>query len=178
MTITLDSFPSLHTRLPRSSNNQLRYAHYISRSRPKSTPKKRCFLHFASARWDDLKMYLSDVPYKDYCSLPLYMPSAPQRWLSLEWRRAIHVLSLLLMLKSLGLIKLVLVMSKIERQLTKDARTFELQLTMIRPESWQVYSSTNQNSLIHSVKTFLSLILHVASGILPKIISSIENVKT
>ncbi len=61
------------------------------------------------------------------------------------------------MLKSLGLITLVLVLSKIERLLTKINRAFELQLTMI---------------VIFPPGIVLSLFFG-----LPKIISSIESVK-
>ncbi len=34
---------------------------------PLDPPKRRCFWHFASVRWDDLKMYYSGFPWNDYC---------------------------------------------------------------------------------------------------------------
>ncbi|XP_050709244.1 uncharacterized protein LOC126994048 [Eriocheir sinensis] len=34
---------------------------------PLDSPKKRCFYHLASVRWDDLRVYFSDFPWNDYC---------------------------------------------------------------------------------------------------------------
>ena len=32
-----------------------------------NTPKRRCFWHFNSAKWEDLRQYHSDSPWDDYC---------------------------------------------------------------------------------------------------------------
>ena len=32
-----------------------------------SWPKRRCFWHFNSARWEDIRQYYSDFPWDDYC---------------------------------------------------------------------------------------------------------------
>ncbi len=92
------------------------------------------------------------------------------------WKRRhkFHALFLFLMLKSLGLITLVLVLSMIERLLTKSTRVFELPLIMIFIFLlWIVpnlfFDLPKIISLIESVKTSLFLILPVSSGILPKI---------
>ena len=34
---------------------------------PRDPPRQRCFWHFNSARWDDLRQYYSDFPWNDYC---------------------------------------------------------------------------------------------------------------
>ncbi|MPC56733.1 hypothetical protein E2C01_050699 [Portunus trituberculatus] len=33
---------------------------------PQDPPKQRCFWHFASANWGDLRMYYVDFPWNDY----------------------------------------------------------------------------------------------------------------
>ncbi len=101
------------------------------------------------------------------------MVSTLQKWLSLKWRHTLHMLFLLLMLKSLGLITLVPVLSKIERLLKKGTRAFELLLTMIFIFLPGIVPNLFSNqpktiSLIESAKTLLFLILPV-TGILPKI---------
>ncbi len=94
--------------------------------------------------------------------IPLCVPSASQSWLSLEWRHTFHVLFLF----CLGLITLVLVLSKIERLLTKGTRAFELLPIMIYifpPGIVQnlFFNSLKTISSIESVKILLFLILPV-----------------
>ncbi len=104
----------------------------------------------------------------------LCVSSASQKWLSLEWRHTFRVLSQVLMLKSLGLITLVLVPYKIERLFSKSTRAFKLPLIMIfifTPRIVQnlFFDSPKPISFIESVIILLFLILAVTSGILSKI---------
>ena len=74
------------------------------------------------------------------------------------------------MLKSLGLIMLVLVLLKIERHLTKGSRTFELPLTLIFTFKPGIVPNLFSDLpklllLIENVNTLLLLILPVTSGI-------------
>ncbi len=39
----------------------------IAHVQPMDIPKRQCFWHYASARWEDLRMYFSDFPWNDYC---------------------------------------------------------------------------------------------------------------
>ena len=40
---------------------------FITPVQPQDPPKRRCFWHFNSAKWEDLRQYYSDFPLDDYC---------------------------------------------------------------------------------------------------------------
>ncbi len=46
---------------------------------PLDPPKRHCFWHFASAPWDDLRMYFSDFLWNDYCFQDRDLSVCPQR---------------------------------------------------------------------------------------------------
>ena len=39
----------------------------IAQVPPQDPPKLRCFGHYTSAKWDDLRRYYSNFPWNDYC---------------------------------------------------------------------------------------------------------------
>ena len=57
----------LSSPLGSSDHNLISASCPIAPIPPQDPPKRRCFWHYASARWDDLRMYFSDFPWNDYC---------------------------------------------------------------------------------------------------------------
>ena len=80
----------LSSPLGSSDHNLISVTCPIIPVQPQDPPKRRCFWHFNSSKWEDLRQYYSDFPWDDYC---------------------FHV-------RDPGLTLLVLVLSEIERQLT------------------------------------------------------------
>ena len=50
-----------------SDHNLISVTCYIAPVRPQDPPKCRCFWHFNSAKWEDLRQYYSDILWDDYC---------------------------------------------------------------------------------------------------------------
>ena len=57
----------LYSPLGSSDHNLISVSCPVAPVQPQDPPKRRCFWHFSSARWDDLRMYFSDFPWNDYC---------------------------------------------------------------------------------------------------------------
>ena len=56
------SFP-----LGSSDHNLISVTCSITPVQPQNPPKRTCFWHFNSAKWEDLKQYYSDFSWDDYC---------------------------------------------------------------------------------------------------------------
>ena len=68
------SFPNLSaysvkpsSPLGSSNHNLISITCSITPVQPQDPPKRRCFWHFNSTKWEDLTQYLSDFPWDDYC---------------------------------------------------------------------------------------------------------------
>ena len=57
----------LYSPLGTSDHNLISVFCPIAPIRPQDPPGRRCFWHYASARWDDLRSYFSDFPWNEYC---------------------------------------------------------------------------------------------------------------
>jgi len=57
----------LFSPLGSSDHNLISVFCPITPVRPLDPARRRCFWHFSSARWDDLRSYFSDFPWNDYC---------------------------------------------------------------------------------------------------------------
>ncbi|MPC44391.1 hypothetical protein E2C01_038064 [Portunus trituberculatus] len=50
-----------------SDDNLISVSCPISPIFPQDSPKQRCFWHFASTSWEDLRRYYANFPWNDYC---------------------------------------------------------------------------------------------------------------
>ncbi len=58
-------FVELFSPLGSSDHNLISVSCPIAPVPPQDPPRRRSFWHYASARWDDLRMYFSDFPWND-----------------------------------------------------------------------------------------------------------------
>ena len=56
----------LSSPLGSSDHNHISITCCIASVRPQDPTKRRCFWHFNSAKWEDLRQYYSDYPWDDY----------------------------------------------------------------------------------------------------------------
>ncbi len=120
-----------------------------------------------------MRKYFSDFPWNEYCFRTKDPSVCAQRITDVivsAMEVSFHILFLLLMLKNLGSIMLVLVLSKIERLITKGTRTFQhltimhhIFLPEIVPNLF--FDSTRTLSSTESVTTCRILTLQKTSGI-------------
>ena len=57
----------LSSPLGSSDHNLISVTCSITTMQPQDSPKQRCFWHFNSAKWEDLRQYYSDFPWDDFC---------------------------------------------------------------------------------------------------------------
>ena len=57
----------LFSPLGSSDHNLISVSCPIAPVPPLDPPKQRCFWHYASAKWEDLRQYYSDFPWNDFC---------------------------------------------------------------------------------------------------------------
>ena len=60
-------FVKLFSPLGSSDHNLISVTCSITAVQSQDPPKRRCFWHFNSAEWEDLRQYYSDFPWLDYC---------------------------------------------------------------------------------------------------------------
>ena len=114
----------LSSPLGSSDNNFISVICSITPVQPQDPPRRKCFWHFNSAKWEDLKQYYSVFPWDDFCfhvrdpslcaeritemivsGMDIYIP---------------NTFSNTKAMKNPGLTLLVLMLSKIERWLTNS----------------------------------------------------------
>ena len=57
----------LYSPLGSSDHNLISVFCPIAPVQPLDPPRRRCFWHYDSARWEDMRQYFSDFPWNDYC---------------------------------------------------------------------------------------------------------------
>ena len=165
----------LFSPLGSSNHNLISVTCSIALVQSQDPPKRRCFWHFNSAKWEDLGQHYSDFPLDDYCFHVRDLSFSLCRVHNISdcfWHGVIDSSHFFLILKRKrpGLTLLVLMLSKIERRLTNS--TIAIHLLKLMPFTFLPVSMSNAfssllntHSSIENFKIFPILTLLEISGI-------------